>query len=189
MLIHSMISFNQRYLTVPITGWATLTLKEGLKSWSRLRKREGVSSWRGGSFWRPLPRPASGPAPGVRGSSACSSPRGFIWSSTERNTLDWKRPTSSGVTALPLWRPSRGNSGDRESSAGGGGATCWEPPTKLSSFLSANQKRGGRGYSVKSYWLSQLPAHDISGFDFNYLEIFVFVLRSLYSLPVLLMHS
>lgn len=105
-------------------------LKEGPKSWSLLRKREGVSSCREGSFWRGLLLLSSWFSLGVLGSSL-----GFISFSTERHTLLWKRPKSSGVTALPLWGPSRGTPGE-----GGGRAGFCEPPMNLSSSLSKEQE-------------------------------------------------
>lgn len=110
----------------------TLTLKEGLKSWSLLRKREGVSSCSDGSFWKGFLRSPSWFCFGVLMSSL-----GFISFNTEPNTLLWKRPESSGVTALPTWRPSKGISGDRR--AGGGMAGFCEPPTKLSLSLSVEE--------------------------------------------------
>lgn len=75
---------------------STLTLKEGRKSWSRLRKRDGVSSCREGSLPGGFLRPPSWLCSGVPTSSF-----DFISSSTERNTLLWKRPRSSGVMSRP----------------------------------------------------------------------------------------
>lgn len=106
----------------------TLTLKEGLKSWSLLRKREGVSSCTEASICWGLLRLASLGVPVLS--------FGFISFSTERNTLLWKRPKSSGVTTLPPWGPSRGISGDVR--AGGDTLIFCEAPTKLSSSLSVD---------------------------------------------------